>query len=124
MNLKQRIAYYLGGFSLGLILLFFFLGGKETSCAYGPEARVLKNLNIKERKISVSAWSDIQSFNLDTSQVFRVLRMGDVIFSESNTGLDSCKQYIIKGFINEKSYKLNVENCEDFSQILSVIASD
>ena len=47
MNLKQRLGYYLGGFSIGLIFLAFFFSGKRTSCAYGPEARVLKNINTK-----------------------------------------------------------------------------
>ena len=48
MRLIQRLGYYLGGFSLGLIILAFFLSGKKTSCAYGPNARVLKNINTKK----------------------------------------------------------------------------
>ena len=48
MTLLQRIGYYLGGFSIGLIILAFFLNGKKVSCDYGPEARVLKNINTKK----------------------------------------------------------------------------
>ena len=47
MSLMRRLGYYLGGFSIGLILLAFFLSGKRTSCDYGPEARVLKNIRTK-----------------------------------------------------------------------------
>ncbi len=47
MRLLHRIGYYLGGFSIGLIILAFFLSGKKTTCAYFPEARVLKNINTK-----------------------------------------------------------------------------
>ncbi len=39
MKLIQRIGYYLGGFSIGLVILAFFLNGKKTSCSYGPDAR-------------------------------------------------------------------------------------
>ena len=48
MTLIQRIGYYLGGFSIGLVILAFFLNGKKTSCSYGPDSRVLKNINSKK----------------------------------------------------------------------------
>ena len=48
MTLLQRVGYYLGGFSMGLIILAFFLNGKHVSCSYGPEARVLKDISTKK----------------------------------------------------------------------------
>ena len=41
MKFIHRLGLYLGGFSVGLIFLMFFLVEK-TSCAYSPNARVLK----------------------------------------------------------------------------------
>ena len=44
MKVLYRLGYYLGGFSVGLILLAFILNGKKTSCNYTPNARVIDNL--------------------------------------------------------------------------------
>jgi len=49
---------------------------------------------------------------------------GEVLFSESNTKLDSCKQYIIEGIIFEKKMKIRVENCETKATVLDVLLND
>ncbi len=112
MKLIYRIAYYLGGFTIGLIILFFFLGGKKASCDYSPNARTLKNIRIKERHFSKNTLQELTDNQLDTSSISILLREGDVLFSESNTQLDSCKLYVIKGEASKKSLKIVVENCE------------
>ncbi|QKX06497.1 DUF4258 domain-containing protein [Aquimarina sp. TRL1] len=117
MKLLHRIGYYLGGFAIGIILLFFFLGGKKTSCAYGPNARVLKNIRIKERAFSPSVLSKIQAKEIDTADISVLLNDGNVNFSKSNTKLDSCKTYFIEGFINEKEIEMLVRNCDSTATI-------
>ena len=47
MKFYQRLAYYLAGFSIGMFFLFMILNGKETSCSYFPNARVLKDIRNK-----------------------------------------------------------------------------
>ena len=47
MSFLKRLGYYLGGFSVGLIFLFFFFNGKRTQCTYAPEARVKKDIKSK-----------------------------------------------------------------------------
>ena len=47
MGFLHRLGYYLGGFSAGLVFLFFILNGKRTQCHYGPQARVIDNLSKK-----------------------------------------------------------------------------
>lgn len=118
MKFIHRLGFYLGGFTIGLLLLFFFLGGKKTSCAYGPEARTLKNIKIKQRLFSEKTLTFLANNQLDTSAVSSLLNHGDVLFSESNTKLDSCKQYIIVGMVSEKNIKIRVENCEEKATIL------
>ena len=70
MKFIHRLGYYLGGFSIGLIFLAFFLNGKKVSCDYGPEARVLKNINSKKIVFS----EDLTTFSLDTSEVKSVIK--------------------------------------------------
>ncbi len=120
MRLAQRLFYYLGGFAIGLILLFFFLGGKKTSCDYSPSARVLKNIRIKERIFSKEALANMQVYQIDTADISAMLVDGSVNFSKSNTKLDSCKTYFIKGLVKEKTIALHIENCDSIAKINTV----
>ena len=121
MKFIHRLGFYSVGFIIGLFLLFFFLGGKKTGCDYGPEARTLKNVRIKERIFSEATLTALQNNQLDTSAISSVLKNGDVLFSESNTKLDSCKIYVIEGKVSEKLLKLKVENCDKKATILEAI---
>lgn len=113
MKLIHRIAYYLGGFGIGLIILFFFLSGKKTSCDYSPTARTLKDIRNKERVFSEATIQFLKQEKLDTMVISEMLVNGDVLFSESNTDLDSCKIYKIEAEVLEKSLKMTVENCKN-----------
>jgi len=120
LSLFKRFLYYFGGFSIGLVILFFFLGGKKASCDYGPSARTLKNIRTKNRIISPEVLTQLRNKGLDTSSISKILRDGDVLFSESNTKLDSCKIYIVEGEIEKVIIKLTIENCEKRASINAV----
>ena len=118
MKLAYRLAYFSGGFVIGIAFLFFILSGKKTSCAYGPESRTLKNIRLKERAFSESTLNVLRENKMDTSAVSILLEDGDVLFSESNTELDSCRLYVIEGEISERNLKITVENCEKLATVL------
>ena len=118
MKLAYRLAYFSGGFLIGIALLFFILSGKKTSCAYGPESRTLKNIRLKNRAFSESTLQILRENKMDTSAVSTLLEDGDVLFSESNTELDSCRIYVIEGEISEKNLKITVENCEKLATVV------
>ena len=118
MKFIYRVGYYSGGFVIGLIFLFFFLGGKKASCDYSPDARTLKNIRIKERVFSESTLTSLAIEKLDTSAISEILKNGNVQFSESNTRLDSCKIYVIEGKSSKKNLKIKVENCDSIATIL------
>lgn len=115
MKLVTRIGYYLGGFSIGLVILAFFLSGKKTSCAYGPEARVIKNLNTKPFKYTATALS-----KLDTSSIKSILRNGDVNFSKSAPRATPCASYLIEGKIKTQPVEIYVENCDSLVKIIDI----
>ena len=121
MKFIHRLGYYLGGFSIGLIILAFFLSGNKTSCSYSPNARVLKNIRVKERVYSESALENLALYELDTTLVSNLLSSGNVDFGRSNTDLDSCKTYMITGEASEKSLELLVENCDSIATVLEIV---
>ncbi|WP_410005325.1 hypothetical protein [Aequorivita nionensis] len=117
MKLAYRLAYFSGGFIIGIALLFFILSGKKTSCAYGMDARTLKNIRLKERAFSEKTLIVLRENQMDTSAISTLLEDGDVVFSESNTRLDSCKQYVVEGKIAEKNLKIRIENCDSLATV-------
>lgn len=121
MHIAKRFGFYGFGFIIGLLLLFFFLNGKKAGCDYGPDARTLKNIKIKQRMFSAQSLQDLEKNNLDTSAVSSLLRFGDVNFGESNTKLDSCNVYVIEGFVNKINLKMRVQNCNKTATITSII---
>lgn len=120
MNLIKRIAWYSGGFIIGIVILMFFLGGKKASCDYGPTARTLKNIRTKDLVISEEARMELTKNQLDTSAIHTILRNGAVIFSESNTSLDSCKIYMIRGNIEKFDIRFHAENCSKDANITNL----
>lgn len=120
MGLLKRFAFYFGGFLIGTIILLFILDKKNASCDYSPNARTLKNISTKTQEIQPEVFKALMENNVDTTFISSTLRNGDVLFKESQTQLDSCNIYVIRGTNEWKDWKLSVENCRDIAKIISV----
>ena len=118
MKFTQRLAYYLGGFSIGLIILMFFLNGKDASCDYGPNARTVKNISSKQISYSSEVSNFVTTHSIDSSTVLNLIKYGNVDFSKSNTKLDSCKIYHLDNIYKHKDIKMSIENCDSIAKIL------
>lgn len=120
MKFIHRLGYYLGGFAIGLIILMFFLNGKDASCDYGPNARTVKNISSKPMSYSNEASSFIDENSLDSTTVVNLIKYGSVDFSKSKTKLDSCKVYHIDNSYKEQDLELTVQNCDSLAKILKI----
>lgn len=97
MKFHQRLAYYLLGFLIGCIGLYYIFQGRHQEFNYMPNARVLSNLRKKELVISAEAQKQIAAKIIDTACVSRTLRLGDVDFDKSNVTAEGGKLYVIEG---------------------------
>jgi hypothetical protein len=120
MKFTQRLAYYLGGFALGLVLLMFFLNGKDASCDYGPNARTVKNISSKPIHYSEEASSFIDNQQLDSTTIVNLVKYGSVDFSESKNIIDSCRVYLIENSYKERDMALTVKNCDSLATLLTI----
>ena len=126
MSILKRFAFYFGGFAIGIVLLFFFIGGSGASCEfdYSPNARVLKNIRNKKRTLSLKSITTLKENQLDTSFISLALTEGNVLFSKSNTSLDSCKIYQIEfpKAIESKTIliHLTIENCNKIAIVQEI----
>lgn len=119
MKLIQRFGYYLGGFSIGIVLLAFFLNGKKVSCDYGPEARVLKNINSKTLVYDDAVLSALKERQLDTINARLVILNGDIIIN-SDSRKKPCGFYRIEGLMSEQLVSFTIENCENTATVKDV----
>lgn len=117
MKFIQRLGYYSIGLVIGVIILLFFLGGKKTSCDYGLDARVIKNISTKKASYSSEALQSFSHYQIDTSQYKTILQDATVNFGESQTDLDSCKIYILESQYASHKYKLQIENCDSIARV-------
>jgi len=120
MKFIQRVGYYLGGFSIGLIILAFFLQGKKTSCDYGPNARTTKNIANKSKIYPEEVLAKMMAHSIDTFTISNLIRFGDVDFSKSNTKSEDCKTYYILNTFKEQEVELLVKNCDTVATIESI----
>lgn len=117
MTLLQRVGYYLGGFSIGLVILAFFLNGKKASCSYGPESRAIKNINSKKIAYSADFESSMEQMGLDTSNINKALKRGDIDFSKSETRKEPCGIYFIEDTFDSPEISFFVENCDSIATL-------
>ena len=88
--------------------LFMFLNGKDMSCSYFPNARVLKDIRSKPFHYSEISTEKLTQKWVDTSDVRKTLTYGDVIFSKSNIPAGGGKLYVIEGK-NSKNEPITLE---------------
>ncbi len=124
MSFIKRLGFYLGGFSIGIIFLAYFLRKKSdetgVSFCYFPNCRTLKDIRSKPLYYSDNVQRQLANSELDSLDIIFVLNEGNVDFSESDTKSNPCKTYLIQG--NQKDQKLAawVKNCPDKASIESV----
>lgn len=121
MRFIHRLGYYLGGFSVGLILLAFFLSGKKTSCDYGPNSRTIKNILSKKQELSKESLAFMKELHMDSTQLASVISVGTVDFSKSDTKRDDCNIYLVESVFKEVPIDLHIANCDSIATIKSIV---
>jgi len=120
MKFIHRLGFYLGGLAIGLVFLAFFLKGKNASCDYGPDARVLKNIRSKSMSYSESISETMAQYQIDSLALQNLLTYSDVNFRKSDVKQDSCSTYFIEGKHNDKDVFLSITNCEYKAELIKI----
>ncbi|RUA08419.1 MAG: hypothetical protein DSY82_07010 [Flavobacteriia bacterium] len=120
LDLKNRLAYYGFGFFIGIVLVFFFLGGKKASCNWMPNDRMLTIIRSKHLIYSDDANQFLVNSAVDSTDVSEILTTGDIDFSKSKVKNDPCRKYLINGNNNQKNIVLIVDVCDSVATIRSI----
>jgi len=120
-DMKRRFALYGFGFAIGIVLVFFFLGGKNASCNWMPNDRMLKIIRGKQINYSDNVLNQISNATIDSLDINLILENGDIDFSKSQTKNNPCRKYLINGNKEQKDMALTVKICDSLATIENVV---
>ena len=120
MDWLKRIGYYLVGFSLGGVIVYFIWQKKEVSFDYGMDARTLKTIRIREKIYSPEAQAALNQYKLDSLTVNAILRNGDVHFDKSKPRIKPCPEYLITGKDSLANIELYFKRCDSIATLQRV----
>ncbi len=111
-DMKTRFTLYGIGFAIGIVLVFFFLGGKNASCNWLPNDRILNIISQKKISFSDEVKEKMSASETDSVDIMQILTRGDIDFSKSQVKNDPCRNYWIEGSVDQKELIITVELCD------------
>mgnify|MGYP001195538862 CR=1 FL=1 len=118
--MKKRFTLYGSGFVLGILMVFFFLGGKRASCNWLPNDRILNIIRQKQINLNEEVRNQLNEIGSDSLDIYRMLENGDVDFSKSRVKNDPCRLYWIQGEGEQKELVITVEVCDSVATVNSL----
>lgn len=116
-DMKTRFTLYGFGFALGLILVFFFLGGKKASCNWMPNDRILNIISQKNISFDTDVKEIMVSSEIDSLDLMMILQNGDIDFSKSQVKNEPCRSYWIQGNQKQEDIVITVELCDSLAVV-------
>ncbi len=111
-DMKTRFTLYGIGFAIGIVLVFFFLGGKKASCNWLPNDRVLNIIQLKQISFSPTVKDQLLNSETDSLDIMLIITRGDIDFSKSQVKNDPCRNYWIEGIQEQEELFITVEVCD------------
>lgn len=124
MEQKRRFTLFGFGFAAGIVIVLFFLNGKNASCNYLPNARMLEIMRNKQRIYSDEALQIMTTHKIDSLAIVAMLSDGDIDFSKSKPRQEPCRYYWVDGFLNKKEAAIYVENCDTLVTIQQIYLNE
>ena len=116
-NMKKRFGLFGFGFAIGIALVFFFLGGKNSSCNWMPNARMLEIIRSKQISYSHQVQAKIDDSIIDSTDINDILLDGDIDFSKSQVKNNPCRNYLINGELRNQDVSIRVIICDSLATI-------
>lgn len=122
-DMKTRFTLYGIGFAIGIVLVFFFLGGKKASCNWLPNDRILNIISQKKITFSEEVNNKLSSTETDSLDVMQLLERGDIDFSKSQVKNEPCRNYWIEGLVDQKNLVITVEICDSIAMVKTLVSN-
>jgi len=123
-DMKTRFTLYGIGFAIGILIVFFFLGGKNASCNWLPNDRMLNIIRQKKISFSEEVKQVLNRVDQDSMDVMQILDRGDIDFSKSRVKNDPCRNYWIEASVDQKDLIITVEICDSTAVVQTLNITD
>lgn len=123
-DMKTRFTLYGIGFAMGIIIVFFFLGGKKASCNWLPNDRILNIISQKYISFSKEVKEEMSRTETDSLEIMQILDRGDIDFSKSQVKNDPCRNYWIEGSVDQNILVITVELCDSTAVVKTLFKKD
>ncbi len=119
-DMRQRFTLYGIGFAMGIVIVFFFLGGKRASCNWLPNDRILNIIERKQLRYGDQIEQNLKEAEADSLDIRAILKNGDIDFSKSQVKNEPCRLYWIEGQGKQSSLLISVELCDSIATVSSL----
>ena len=119
-DMRQRFTLYGIGFAMGIVIVFFFLGGKRASCNWMPNDRILNIIERKQLIYGDKIEQNLKEAEADSLDILAILKNGDIDFSKSRVKNEPCRLYWIEGQGKQSSLLISVELCDSVATVSSL----
>lgn len=119
-DMRQRFTLYGIGFAMGIVIVFFFLGGKRASCNWMPNDRILNIIERKQLLYGDQIEQNLKEAEADSLDIRAILKNGDIDFSKSRVKNEPCRLYWIEGQGKQSSLLISVELCDSIATVSSL----
>ena len=121
-DMKTRFTLYGIGFAIGIVLVFFFVGGKKASCNWLPNDRILNIISQKKITFSEEVNNKLSSTETDSLDIMQLLKRGDIDFSKSQVKNEPCRNYWIEGLVDQNNLVITVEICDSIAMVKTLVS--
>lgn len=118
--MTKKIILYLFGVLLGIFLVKFLFGGRNISCTYFPQGRVIDHLKGKEFNYTEFSKCQMLKLGVQAEDVDSLLLVSKVHFAESKIRGEDCPEYLLSSQAGTKSVYMVIRNCKDVATVLFI----
>lgn len=115
----RKLKFYIIGFVPGLLIVFFILNKKGSSCSYFPNNRVIAEVLTKDFSYSENFKIELQKNNI--SEKFlkdSIITKGNIDFSRSKAQKQPCPEYLLSYPKENPKIEIYFSKCKETAQFI------
>lgn len=110
----KKLKFYAIGLIPGLLIVFFILNQKGTSCSYFPNDRVIAETLTKDFTYSPTFKTEMEASKI--SEKFlkdSIISAGEIDFDRSQAQAEPCPQYLLLYPKKKPRFEINYSKCKE-----------
>lgn len=117
----KKLKFYLIGFVPGLIIVFFILNQKGTSCSYFPNDRVIAETLTKDFSYTEQFKKALEANKISEKELKdNIIPNGTINFDKSNAQKKPCPEYILLYPKDNPIYEINYSKCKETADFIGL----